>query len=712
MGERRRGSRCAIMPPVFKQTSPLLVAVLLAVACTNSTPNPTATPGGSANPTPQASAQPSGSGAPSTQPSAQPTAPVTGDQPTVVTGQVNYSNVFFTEGVAEPLIILEDQGGFVTRDRNFDITEASQVIGQITSDFFTSPFDYTLNLPARPNGSLHDVDHDGQTDQGVQVFAVAYWTNTWGDPYLELRDQGGGGWSSAYASTRVSDAAASYLEVTGGKYLVYAPDATEQFPSGFGADNKLFTDDDPLMALAQGWSVIDMDQTPFAISREANPHIDLIEPASAALDDFSGQTYSQAFDSMLAKFRHEYAWTDLKHIDWDAEAAQFRPAFVSAENAHDPHAYALALRDFLWSIPDTHVGFDQTLLNADFANDTAGGVGFSMTETDDGKFIVDYVTPGGPAETAGIKFGAEIFSIDGQSTADKVAATVPWSSPFSTEQDKRLQQVRYALRFPLSKGSVSIIFSGTGGAQQTADVAVVQERDSFSHSSTFYGQPDFALPVEFAVLPTNPAIGYIQINSFFDNQVLTIQLWERAIKYLKDNGIGSLILDMRHNGGGSGWLADQMAAYFFDHNVPVGNVARYDPTSDSFYADPTDVDEMIPPPADLQYAGTVAVLVGPGCASACEFFSYNMTLEDRAFIVGQYATEGAGGSVEQFVMPEGVSVQLTIGRATDADGNVHLEGKGVAPTLKVPVTLETITQRANGQDPVLTAAEGILGANP
>lgn len=691
---------------MLKRTSPVFAALLLAAACTNATPNPTATPGASANPTPASSGSPGATSSPN------PTAPITGDQPSVVTGQVNYSNVFFTEGVAEPEIILEDQGGFVARDRNFEISEASQVIGQITTDFFTSPFDYTLTLPAHPNGSLHDVDHDGQTDQGVEVFAVAYWTNTWGDPYLELRDQGGGGWSSAYASTRVSDAADSYLEVTGGKYLVYAPDATEQFPSGFGDDKKLFTDDDPLMAVAQGWSVIDMDQTPFTISRESNPHIDLIEPASAALDDFSAQTYAAAFDSMLDKFRHEYAWTELKHIDWDAEAAQFRPAFVAADAAHDPHAYALALRDFLWSIPDTHVGFDQSLLNADFATAIAGGVGFSMTKTDDGKFIVDYVTPGGPAETAGMKFGAEIFAIDGQTTQAKVDATVPWSSPFSTEEDKQLQQARYALRFPLAKGSVEVTWRNSGEAQQTASVAVVQERDSFSHSSTFYGQPDFALPVEFAVLPTNPAIGYIQINSFFDNQVLTIQLWERAIKYLKDNGIGSVILDMRHNGGGSGWLADQMAAYFFDHKVPVGTVARYDPTSDSFYSDPTDMDEMIPPPADLQYAGTVAVLVGPGCASACEFFSYNMTLEDRAFIVGQYSTEGAGGSVQQFMMPEGIAVQFTIGRAVDASGNVHIEGKGVAPTLRVPVTVATIQTRANGGDPVLDAAEQILGATP
>jgi C-terminal processing protease CtpA/Prc len=627
-----------------------------------------------------------------------------------VTGSVSYSNAFFTAGVSEPLIILEDQGGFVTRDRNFEISEESQVIGEITSNFFTSPFTYTLTLPEHPSGSVHDVDHDGQQDQGVQVFAVAYWTNIWGDEYLELRDQGGGGWSTAYASTRVSDAADSYLEVYGGQYLVYAPDATEQFPSGFGTDNELFTDDDPLMALEQGWSLVDMDQNPFAVSRAANPVMDLYEPESAALDDFSDQSYTEAFDSMVDKFSHEYAWTELKGIDWAAKAAEFRPAFEAAEANSSAHDYALALRDFLWSIPDTHVGFDQSLIDEDFVTDTDGGLGFSMMETDDGKFLVDYLTPGGPADAAGIEFGAEITSIDGQTTAARVEAAVPWSSPFSNPEIKRLQQLRYALRFMLDKDTVEITYQNRGGAQQTVTLDVVAERDSFSHSSSYFGQPDFLQPVEFRILPSG--IGYIQITSFFDDQVQTVQLFEDAISTLRDEGIDAVILDMRFNGGGSGWLADQMAAYFFDHRVPVGNIGRYDPTSDSFYIDPTDVDEMIPPPADLQYSGQVAVLVGPACASACEFFSYNMTLEDRAEIVGQYPSEGAGGSVEQFIMPEGISVQFTIGRAVDANGDVHIEGTGVAPTVRVPVTYETILERANGGDPVLSAAEELLGATP
>jgi C-terminal processing protease CtpA/Prc len=85
-----------------------------------------------------------------------------------------------------------------------------------------------------------------------------------------------------------------------------------------------------------------------------------------------------------------------------------------------------------------------------------------------------------------------------------------------------------------------------------------------------------------------------------------------------------------------------------------------------------------------------------------------MRLEDRAAIVGQYSTEGAGGSVQQFLMPEGIPVQLTIGRAVDANGQVHVEGTGIVPTVKVPVTFETIEADVNGADPVLSAAETLL----
>jgi C-terminal processing protease CtpA/Prc len=671
---------------------------MLASACSFETPQATQ------EPTPQVTQEPPPQ---ATQRATQVTTQAEGAGVKIVSGAVSYTNTFFTAGVAEPEIILEDQTGFVTRNRKFLIPIESQVIGKITSDFYTSPFNYSLSLPAEPNGTLNDVNHDGKADKGVMVFAVAYWTNTWGDPFLERRDQGGGGWSTAYASTKVSDDRDTYREVYGGKYLIYAPDDKQQFPSQFGADKKLFTDDDPIISVAVGWSVIDLDQTPFAIDRSENPKIDLLEPESVALDDFSALSYTGAYDKMVEKFKNEYAFTELKKIDWDAKAKEFRPRFAEAEANNDKHAYALALRDFLWSIPDTHIGFDQTLLNDDFRAETVGGLGFAMRETDDGKIIANFILAGGPAEAAGMKFGAEIISMNGHPTSDAVDSTVPWSSPFSNPIVKRLQQLRYATRFKLDKGQVQVKFKNPGGREQAADLDVVQEFDSFSFASFRAGQSPTALPVEFSVLPSG--YGYIKISSFLDNDVLSIQVWERAIQFFNDNKIPGVILDMRINGGGSGWLAEQMAAYFFDQETVVGNTARYNKGSGEFYMDPGDEQIMIPPQPALRYSGPVAVLVGPSCASACEFFAYDMTINKRATIVGQYPSEGAGGSVEDFKMPEDILVRLTIGRAVDAQGNIHLEGKGVVPTVKVAVTAETLEKQANGEDVVLEAAENHLG---
>src|ERR1041384_8381295 len=166
------------MKPLIVRISAAWIVLSLAIlACSSISLSPSATPAPSVAPAPTSV---TGGGG-------QPTG-----GPKIVSGSVAYTNTFFTEGVAEPEIILEDQGGFVERNRQFVIPVESQVIGQITSDFYTSPFTYSLTLPEEPNGTLHDVDHDGSKETGVMVFAVAYWTNTWGDPYLERRDLMGG----------------------------------------------------------------------------------------------------------------------------------------------------------------------------------------------------------------------------------------------------------------------------------------------------------------------------------------------------------------------------------------------------------------------------------------------------------------------------------------------------------------------------------------
>jgi C-terminal processing protease CtpA/Prc len=632
-----------------------------------------------------------------------PTAKIVHDEggPVSITGSVNYTNGFFTAGVAEPLVILEDEAGFVDRNHGFLIPEESQVLGKITSDFFTSPFTYRVQLPIEPAASLRDVDHDGEKETGVMIYAVAYWTNTWGDPYLEKRDLFGGGWSTAYASTHIDQHPSAKGEVIGGKFLVYAPDDQQGFPSGFGDDKKLFTDDDPIVTLPQGYTVVDMDSALFTFDRSRNPVIDLIEGEDAAQDDFSALSYTKAFDAMVEMFRKKYAYTELKNIDWDAKQAEFRPRFEEAEANNDSVAYRLALRDFIWSIPDGHLRAPTD--DVEFFEATGGGLGMAIRELDDGRVVANFILDGGPADEAGIKLRAEITAINGKPIDDVISADIPWSSPFSSEHARRLQQLRYVTRFPVDT-EVEVTYKNPGDSEEsTVTLTAIAEQDSFRFSSFNKGLTGAETPVEFKLLDNG--YGYVKIYSFFDNDLLTIQLWERMIQTLIGRDIPGLIIDMRQNGGGSGFLSNEMAAYFFNDELDTGNTANYDENLGKFYADPNLEDKLILPPENLRYDGKIALLIGPNCNSACEYFTHTMTLQNRAGIVGQYPTAGLGGGQATYLMPDGLQLQYSTGRNVDVDGNIIIEGTGVPPTVKVPVDEETLF---GDGDPVQDAAVAYL----
>ncbi|MBL8148284.1 MAG: peptidase S41 [Anaerolineae bacterium] len=649
-----------------------------------------------------------------------PAAEIVNDEggPVVIRGIMAYTDPFFTAGVAQPIVILEDQGGFVVRNKGFLMPLASQIMAQFTSDYFTSPVQFSITLPQTPQGTLNDVDHDGVEETGVQIFTPAYWTNTFGDPFLEERDLYGGGWSNAYAGTRFRTEIGETDEVSGGTYIVFAPDDQQSFPSGFGDDGLLFTDDDPVVTLPAGWTIVNMDTDPFTFDRSSEATIDLVEPEASALDDFSAMTYADAFDAMIEKFRTEYPFTELKGLDWDALSAEFRPRFEAADEANDTDAYLVALQDFLWSIPDVHIGFGPggAVLDQQFAEATSGGLGFAMRDIEDENneplgVQAFFITPGGPAEAAGMQVGATIIELGGQPVDDYVADTIAFSAPFSVEQNARLQQLRYASRSPLGT-TVEVTFQNPGDSEPvTVDLTASDETASFSVSSFRFGAQQALVPVDFEVLDSG--YGYARITDFFDNTVLTVQLWERLMQTLNDNGVPGLIIDMRQNGGGSGFLADQMAAYLFNESHVLGYGEQYDVDKGEFYRDEERPDVFYLPQESLRYGGEVALLVGPNCVSACEYFSYAAALDGRSDVVGYYSTAGGGGGVQQFAMPEGQFPQMPIGRSVTPDGEVIIEGVGVVPNVEVPVTLANLQNDLAGGDSVLDAAvahlDSVLG---
>ncbi len=686
------------MPSHLKMWSFLSLLALTALACGNitlfaSTPSPARPTPSPAGVVAQATATPA-PGRPtipfltSTPLPDSPTAPVSDDpnEPVLITGEIPFTSPFFLESSAEPFVLLEDEAGFVTRNLEFEFTLESQTIGpveRVDEDALV----YTLPLPSVPRGTYVDVNNDGGADQGVQVFAVAYWSNTWGDPFLEPRD--GGGWSTAYTSA-IADPDRDY-EIVGGTLVVWAPNDEQEFPTGFGDDGLLFTEDDPVAPIPAGYNLVNLDEVPFRVYKEAQPVLDLLE-GEVSVNDFSNMSYTDAFAALYDQVSREYPFTEDKNIDWQVLYDEFAPRVAGVTNDAD---YYRVIRDFAFRIPDGHVGglFNQEV----FFEERGGGFGLLMEELSDGRVLVTDVLPDTVAAQAGIEVGAKILEWDGQSIGEAITGADPYVfGSYSTEHAKRQDQIIYLTRMPVGT-QISIRYQNPGGAPEEITLVAELEVDSLLQA-ILPPEENLNLPVEGQILPSG--FGYIKISSFLDDTNLTARIWERYVEQLIDNDVPGLILDLRYNGGGSGGLAIDFAGYFFDKEIILSQHAYYNDETEKFeYGElPARIE-----PAPLLYAGPIAVLVSPNCVSACEGFAYSVSLGDRAVIVGHFPTAGAYGEVGrgQYSLPGDLDLQIPAGRPETPEGQLLIEGTGVVPDIVVPVTEDEVLGRS---DPVLDAA--------
>lgn len=594
------------------------------------------------------------------------------NEPVYIYGDIPYTSPFFVNSLSEPFVLLEDEAGFIARDREFEFKLPGQMIGpvEIHED---GTLTYSLPLPSVPLGTFVDVDNDGSADKGVQVFAAAFWSNTWGGPFLEERD--GTGWSTAYSSTLTDPE--NEDEINGGTLIVWAPDAEQAFPTGFGADGLLFTADDPTAPIPAGYNLVNLDQEPFTVTKEVRAELTLNEGV-IAVNDYTQDDYITAFQKLYEKVAREYPFTAEKNLNWQSLFDKFSPR---VEEAHNDTDFYEALRDFTWSIPDAHVGLS---FNAESFYQAAGGsFGIRLAELSDGRIIVVEVIPDTTGAKAGLVPGAEILTWDGRPVKEALAEVVPYFGPFSSEQHKRLEQLVFLTRLPPDT-RVEIGYRLPNGRQENQRLTAEVEYESLFRSIPELRSDPLSLPVSVSLLPDS-GLGYVRIDTFSDDYHLMAQLWEDAIQSLIDNEIPGLIIDLRTNGGGSSGLAYDFAGYLFDEEIVLYHGSYYNQRLGEFEF--SDYPARIKPGL-LYYEGPVAVLVSPYCVSACEGFAYALSQGGRSTIVGHYATAGAFGEVGrgQYELPGEISMQFPTGRPETMDGKLLIEGVGVQPDIVVPVT--------------------------
>ena len=169
-------------------------------------------------------------------------------------------------------------------------------------------------------------------------------------------------------------------------------------------------------------------------------------------------------------------------------------------------------------------------------------------------------------------------------------------------------------------------------------------------------------------------VGYIDLREFvepkYGGETLTT-----AMHFL--NNTNSIIIDLRQNDGGSPWMVELLASYFFS-SEPVHLANHYNRPKDELTQSWTlpYVPGIRRPEVDLY------ILTSSKTFSAAEAFSYQLKHLKRATIVGEKTAGGAHltGSV---IVTDKFYIRIPQGRTTSTVTNTNWEGTGVKPHIEV-----------------------------
>ncbi len=243
--------------------------------------------------------------------------------------------------------------------------------------------------------------------------------------------------------------------------------------------------------------------------------------------------------------------------------------------------------------------------------------------------VVEDVTPGGPAQKAGVRAGDVVRDVDGQSVEDLVP-------------DHVAQLCRGRAGFP---------------------VALTIQRGSSVLRFTIVRERVREIPVRAQIV--GEKIGYLRLLEFTDDLHLDAG---RALGKLTAQGAQALILDLRENGGGLVEEAIDIASIFLPRGTVASEEGRGAPIS--FLVRPTEV----------RFAGPVVVLVNGYTASASEIVAG--ALQDvGAALVGN-RTYGKGTIQSIFPLAADWGLRLTTARYRTRNGR-PIEGVGLTPDFTV-----------------------------
>lgn len=259
-----------------------------------------------------------------------------------------------------------------------------------------------------------------------------------------------------------------------------------------------------------------------------------------------------------------------------------------------------------------------------------------------------------PAEVAGLQPDDVVLGVDGEEITD-------WT----------LDEVTATVRGPAGTDVLLTIQRG----ERVFDVTITRA--------------EFVVPVVVSEVVDDT--GYVALNIFTDN---SDELFEEAVQDLLDQGVDSLVVDLRNNPGGLLDSAIEVASVF----LPDGDVVVTEsPEASTSY--PVSGDPIVPEDTE------VVVVVNKGSASASEVVSAVLQERDRVTIVGEN-TFGKNTVQQRFPLSNGGALKLTIARWL-TPGGLDFGSVGVTPDVERDIETqlpEAVVREALAASVTLAAA--------
>lgn len=331
--------------------------------------------------------------------------------------------------------------------------------------------------------------------------------------------------------------------------------------------------------------------------------------------------------STMAKIRQIEKTLDTYYVeDYDKELAEELMYTGLAAGVGDPYTYYLSADSLAEQMEKNSGHFV--------------GIGVEIYAGADGYIVVSSVTPGGPAEAAGILAEDKITEVDGESITGKTAA------------------------------DVSALVKGEAGTDVT--LTIFRESTGEVLEKTVTRQDIQVKTVSWRMMEDN--IGYIAITNFREN---TYSQFKEALDMLEAEGMEKLVLDLRNNTGGLVKSAHEIGEELLPEGIMVytmdkdGN--REDTLCDDVYND-------VP----------LVVLVNGNSASAAEILAGAIQDTGRGQLIGT-TTFGKGLVQRLFTLPDGSGLNVTIQKYYTPNGT-SIHGVGITPDYEVELPEEYAQQ--------------------